>query len=63
MRQVKTTVMGKVVQRIAIVACAAILGVAATACGASDSNVTPGAPAPTNAPAATSPPQSGGAGF
>jgi len=77
MRQVKVTAGRKVVQRFAVVACVAILGVGATACG--DDTVTPGAPANTTqqAPAATTPaaaattpaapatsnPQSGGAGF
>jgi len=64
MRQVRITVRDKVVSRIAVVACVAILGVGVTACGSSDGgSVTPGAPA-TNAPsAATTPPKSGGAGF
>ena len=76
MSQVKVTAGRKVVQRFAVVACVAILGVGATACG--DNTVTPGAPANTTpaaaattpAAAATTPaapatsnPQSGGAGF
>jgi hypothetical protein len=63
MRQVKVTAASKVVQRIAIVACVAILGVGATACGSTGSNVTPGAPTPTVAKAPTTTPKSGGAGF
>ena len=67
MRQVKVTAVGKVVQRIAVIACVAILGVGATACGSTGDNVNPQAPTPTQAPAAvttpTTSPQSGGAGF
>ena len=67
MRQVKVTALNKVVQRIAVVACVAILGVGAAACG-DDSVVTPQAPTVTIAPTgATTPPasnpQSGGSGF
>ena len=72
MRQVKVTAVSKVVQRIAVVACVAILGVGAAACGSTSDNVTPKAPTPTSAPSAvstppttppTTSPQSGGAGF
>ena len=73
MRQVKVTARNKVVQRAAVVACVAILGVGAAACG-DDSVVTPQAPSVTNAPAAVttppaavttpaSSPQAGGSGF
>jgi hypothetical protein len=72
MRQVKVTAVSKVAQRIALIACVAILGVGATACGSSG-NVTPKAPTPTTArstvttPPTTAPPttapKSGGAGF
>ena len=70
MRQVKVTAVSKVVQRIAVIACVAILGVGAAACGSTGNNVTPKAPTPTtarpNAVTTTPPttaPQSGGAGF
>ena len=71
MRQVKVTAISKVGHRIAVMACVAILGVGATACGASSNNVTPQAPTvtvakPTATTVATPPttsPQSGGAGF
>ena len=67
MRQVKVTARNNVVHRIAVVACVAVLGVGAAACG-DDSVVTPQAPSVTNAPAAVttppaSSPQSGGSGF
>lgn len=68
MKQVKARAGTKVVQRIAVVACVAILGVGAAGCG--DNSGTPQAPTPTQAPAAgvTTPPttasaQSGGSGF
>lgn len=60
-------------RRIAVVACVAMLGIGATACGSSDvNNDTPQAPTPTAAqpaatpaptPSPTTSPQSGGAGF
>jgi hypothetical protein len=65
MRQLKPTTAHRVGRRVAMMACVAVLGLGATACGASDSNnVTPGAPTGTTpaAPAATNP-QSGGSGF
>ena len=65
----KFTSVRNVVQRIAPIACVAILGVTTAACGSSTkpgSNNTPTAttspPSPATTPAATNP-QSGGAGF
>ena len=70
MRRVNVTPASKIAHRIAVMACVAILGVGATACGASDNNVTPQAPAvttpkPTATTVATPPTTSpqGGAGF
>lgn len=68
MRQVKVTAVSKVGQRIAVIACVAILGVGAAACGSTGNTVTPKAPTPTTArPTVTTPPttapKSGGAGF
>jgi hypothetical protein len=69
MRQVKATAVSNVVQRIAVIACVAILGVGAAACGSSGNTVTPKAPTPTTVrstvttPPTTTAPKSGGAGF
>ena len=68
MGQVKVTAASKVVQRIAVVFCVAILGVGAAACGSTGDNVTPQAPTPTTIHSTvttppTTTPQSGGAGF
>jgi hypothetical protein len=67
MGHVKTTVASKVVRRLAAVACVALLGVGAAACG-DDSVDNPGAPTPGSTPSVTTPavtpaPQSGGSGF
>jgi len=79
MRQLKITAMNGVAKRIAIVACVAALGVGAAACGDNSvtpqsptvtgggqpAATTPAAAAAstTPAPAPTTSPQSGGAGF
>jgi hypothetical protein len=73
MRRVKVSAANKVVQRIAVIGCAAILGVGAAACGSAGNTVTPKAPTPTTPapttarPTVTTPPttapKSGGAGF
>jgi hypothetical protein len=66
MGQVKVTPVSKVGRRIAVMACVAILGVGATACGASDT-VTPQAPTQQSVPPATATPPTtspqAGAGF
>jgi hypothetical protein len=68
MRQVKVTPVRNVVHRVAVIACVAILGVGAAACGSTSNTDTPKAPTPTTvgSPVSTPPttaPKSGGAGF
>ena len=74
MKRVKVVSARKVVWRIAPIACVALLGVGAAACGSSSNTGTHDAPTVTTVPAsaaaapataapATTAPQSGGAGF
>ena len=74
MRRVKVTSARTVVRRIAPIACVALLGVGAAACGSSSNTGTHDSPTATTAPSgatpapatpapATTAPQSGGAGF
>jgi hypothetical protein len=69
MRQVKVTAASKVARRFAVIACVAILGVGAAACG-DDSVVTPQAPTGGSTPAGVTTPApgettpiAGGSGF
>jgi hypothetical protein len=68
MTRTKTNARRKVIYRIAPIACAALLGVGAAACGSGGTSHTRNAPTPTGAtPAASTPSttaaKSGGAGF
>ncbi|MCU1400228.1 MAG: hypothetical protein JWN62_3337 [Acidimicrobiales bacterium] len=69
MRPMKCSSARKVAQRIAPIACVAMLGVVGVGCGSTakpaNGNTPPAVTTPSSAttPATTSPPQSGGAGF
>ena len=74
MRRVKVSSARNIARRIALIACVAMLGVGAAACGSSSNTGTHDSPTATTAPsgatkvpASTAPastaPQSGGAGF